>query len=172
MEKHDFRWLPFAYWLKKMIFKLLVEAGYREEDAIRYLEVDKHIPLDRIPGMPTSRYLMQTLATEWGRNIVHVNLWAGLWENFARAWSRSGVSIVADDMRFPNEAEAIRLLGGKLWRVERPGAIITEDAKHMSEGRLNSLTFNRLINNDGDVRDLYCKVEKCLKFTRTGVLEV
>lgn len=172
VRKHEFRHLPFARLIKRMLFTFLIEHGYREEDAIRFMESEKEVCLDRVYGTPTTRYLLQTLGTEWGRNAVHPEIWLAEWESKARVWSRSGVDVVADDLRFPNEVEAIWRLGGKVWRIERPGSAIPECAGHASEGRLNAIRFDRVINNDADVKELYRKVEKCLKFTRTGILEV
>lgn len=172
VNKYGFRHLPFARLIKQMVFTLLVQHGYRDEDAIRYIEVDKEVCLDRLHGAPTARYLLQTLGTDWGRHQVHNDFWTSEWECKAGVWSRSGVSVVADDLRFPNEMEALKRLGGKSWRVERPGSVIPKSASHESEGRLSLMTFDRLINNEGCVKELYKKVDKALKYTRTGVLEL
>jgi hypothetical protein len=172
VNKHGFRHLPFARLIKQMIFTLLIQHGYRDEDAIRYIEIDKEVPLNRLYGMPTARFLMQTLGTDWGRNQVHVDFWVAEWEAKASVWSRTGVSVITDDMRFPNEMEAVKRLGGKTWRVERPGAIPPVSAGHVSEGCLSAMEFDRVISNAGCVTELYRKVDKALKYTRTGVLEL
>lgn len=172
VKKHGFRSLPFARLIKKMVFALLVQHGYRDEDAVKYIEIDKEVPLNRVHGMPTARFLMQTLGTDWGRNQVHADFWLAEWECKASVWSRTGQGIVADDMRFPNEMEAVKRLCGKTWRVERPSSEIPKSAGHESEGRLSTITFDRVINNAGCVTELYRKVDKALKYTRTGVLEL
>ena len=40
----------------------------------------------------------------------------------ARSWMGQ-VDVAFDDVRFPNEAEMIRRLGGELWLVDRPGVV-------------------------------------------------
>jgi hypothetical protein len=164
---HEFRYLPFSRVLKKMVYTLLIEHGYTHETAISYIEVDKSVPISGIAGSPTARELLQTLGTEWGRNMISTNLWLAEWETKARVWSRSGVSVVADDLRFPNEIEAVNRLGGWTWRVERPDMPEDPCHRHSSEGNLDSLHFDRVFNNDGTIGDLRAKVKQGLKYTRS-----
>lgn len=165
VEHHGYRHLPFARIIKRMAMTFLVECGYPEPIAADYINVNKEVPLERVPGMPTARYLMQTLGTQWGRHEVSPNLWVDEWECKARVWSRSGVPVVADDMRFPNEVEAIKRLGGKIWRIERPNTQFDPEVlRHASEGGLASLTFDRVINNDKGVKELYKKVDAAVSY--------
>jgi hypothetical protein len=60
--------------------------------------------------------------------------------------------VVVDDVRFPNEAQLIKSMGGQLWRIERPG--LTDATGHSSEGGLADWEFDRVIVNDGTVEDL------------------
>lgn len=63
---------------------------------------------------------------------------------------------VITDVRFPNEADAVRERGGQVWRVERPGTGPAND--HQSETALNDYPFDRIILNDGTLQDLRAKV--------------
>lgn len=169
IERRGFREVKFAYVLKKMAKTFLISFGYTDQEAERYIEVDKHLPLQRIPGMPTSRWIQQSLGTDWGRHLIHPELWVMRWEMTARTWSRSGVGVVADDLRFPNEVESVRRLGGSTWRVERPDVKISPEVlEHASEGRLNEHKFNRVIVNDGSIEDLYKAIDKALPRTGGG----
>jgi CRP/FNR family transcriptional regulator len=58
---------------------------------------------------------MQTLGTEWGRQCMDADIWVRAWA--ARAALLT--SAVADDVRFQNEADMIRNLGGVIIRVMR-----------------------------------------------------
>lgn len=69
----------------------------------------------------TPRQAMQTLGAEWGRDLIHTNLWISAWRAAVDRLPE-GMPVVVDDLRFPNEAEAVRALGGILVRVFRPGA--------------------------------------------------
>jgi hypothetical protein len=62
------------------------------------------------------RRLLQLLGTEVGRKCIHPDVWVRLWLEDA---AESGGHVVADDVRFGNEAQAIRDLGGVIVRVRR-----------------------------------------------------
>ncbi len=79
----------------------------------------------------TPRFVLQFLGTEVGRGI-HEMTWIWVWERNFLGYTLSDENIVVDDMRFPNEAEAIRKLGGKILRVHKWGAPANLDS-HSSE---------------------------------------
>lgn len=56
------------------------------------------------------------------------------------------------DLRYPNEAERVRALGGKVWEVVRPGQV---SDGHDSEQTLDRALVDRTILNAGDLTDLY-----------------
>ena len=102
-------------------------------------------------GGKTPRYAMQTLGTEWGRDMIHKDLWAMAWKN-TRPGNRD---IVVDDLRFPNEIEVLRSLNGLVIKVERPGQEHTQ--AHESEA--HELPYDFILENDGTIEDLYRKIE-------------
>lgn len=75
----------------------------------------KEVDCPLIGGM-TPRYAMQTLGTEWGRNLISNRLWVLDW---ARRTGAVLGPVVTDDLRFPNEQEAIRHLGGFVLMIDR-----------------------------------------------------
>lgn len=118
-------------------------------------EVDgdqKEVPSDLLCGI-TPRTAMQTLGTEWGRNCIHPGLWVNAWKHSIAGKAK----VVVDDCRFPNEAEAVRELGGAIWRVERPGVGASE---HASESQ--QLPMDTLLYNEGDLDILATKVREAL----------
>ena len=50
------------------------------------------------------RQLMQTLGTEWGRELVHPDIWIRRAERLLANYRRISASVVITDVRFPNEA--------------------------------------------------------------------
>lgn len=82
----------------------------------------------------TARYLLQTLGTEWGRNMVDQNIWIKLLRvRLIDHLTDSAVTpLVVDDLRFDNEAEMIRELGGEVWQLDRRNFTASND-KHVSE---------------------------------------
>lgn len=60
------------------------------------------------------------------------------------------------DLRYPNEAERVLALGGKVWEIVRPGQ---ESDGHASEIPLPRELVSLTLNNDGTLEDLETKVE-------------
>lgn len=103
------------------------------------------------------RPLMQRFGTEVGRSMFGENFWVDL------ALSRipDGSKVVFADVRFPNEANAIRDLGGEIWRVERDGVVPAN--AHISERALDGYMFDSIIPNTGTLEDLYKVVDALIK---------
>ena len=116
----------------------------------------KERPLAGFGASP--RELLQTLGTEWGRQMICHDLWLRVaywrWEQAAAA----GLGlIVVPDVRFANEARQIRSEGGEVWLIHRPG--VEPVAAHSSEAGLPLKLIDRLIVNDGTVDQLRERVE-------------
>ena len=106
----------------------------------------------RLLGGMTPRHAMQTLGTEWGRKCINENLWVNVWREsacYALEYGASGV--VCDDVRFANEADAVRRIGGEIWGVSRDGVL---PGTHSSETELAQIAPDVLIRNGGTVEDL------------------
>ncbi|AOR76540.1 hypothetical protein BES08_07120 [Novosphingobium resinovorum] len=104
-----------------------------------------------VPGV-TSRRLQQTLGTEWGREKIHTNLWVMIAIDEADLSRADGIHVVIDDMRFPNEFEAVEAADGESRRIVRPGFAVTGGA-HASEGQLDLIQMPEIWNT-GTVEDL------------------
>ena len=146
LEEEGFVRLPLAEPVKQMAAALLQGLGMEPEQVHNHLYVDRAalIPVLDVSG----RHLLQTLGTEWGRQQIHPKIWIKHWQRRAEICRAGGQRIVVDDVRFPDEADAIRQLGGQVWLVERPG--INYRGGHASEGGLSTYAgFSRsLINGD------------------------
>lgn len=108
----------------------------------------------------TPRYLMQTLGTEWGRSIKE-DFWV---QTLMREYQNMQAgpfkfNWIVSDVRFPNEAQAIRDAGGLLITITRQG-IPMEDT-HPSETALNSWDdWDYRIGNHGTLEQLKEEVIK------------
>jgi len=148
-DAHGFTRMRFAHNLKAM---LKVGLGLTDEQLDGR---DKMVPLDQFGGC-TPRHIMQTLGTEWGRRMVHSDIWTNAWR---RSASMVDGPIVVDDVRFPNEAAAIRAEGGILWRINRPGQPVGD---HVSERLLREIQTAQTLTNDVSLADLILKVDAAL----------
>lgn len=117
-----------------------------------------------LPGA-SPRKLAQTIGTEWGREIIHPDLWVILaqrWlaevEDINARWAerfggRGQVGgVVIADLRFENEAAWIRSAGGEVWHVQRPTKDVVRP--HKSEAGVAFTTSDVLVNNTGDLEFL------------------
>lgn len=148
LQDNGFRLLSFASTIKKMANVLLRDAGLSESLIIFANNNKEHI----LPVIGVSyRHLLQTLGTEWGRTLVHENLWIMIGRKMLK---KADGDVVFDDVRFVNEAALIRELGGVIIHIHRPGAD-AEDA-HVSENV--TLPSDHVIVNNGTLADLYRQV--------------
>jgi hypothetical protein len=105
-------------------------------------------------GNKSPRELLQSLGTDWGRDMVAQDVW--LQAAAARAVEPR---CVFTDMRFPNEAEWVLSEGGQVWRVERdvPGNLACKSA-HKSEAGIPDHLVSLVIDNSGTLGDLHAAV--------------
>ncbi len=101
---------------------------------------------DRFPEV---RRLLQVLGTEVGRNILGADVWVHAWRR--RVVALGSACIVAADVRFPNEADAIRQAGGEVWWIGRPGC---EPSGHASERSIGPGDCDAVVPNATTVDDL------------------
>ena len=97
---------------------------------------------------------MQTLGTEWGRDCIYPGIWTDLWVRGLVEFP----AIVCDDVRFPNEVEMIRKIGGVIVKIERPGAGTNINVGHPSEA-LHLIQPDACVSNDGTQEELFRNVD-------------
>jgi hypothetical protein len=95
---------------------------------------------------------MQTLGTEWGRDLIGPDLWVRAWKAALPAGD-----VTVDDCRFPNEVVAVEAEGGIVVRIERGVAAVA--ASHVSESNQYLLPSSYTIINDGTVHDLHRRLD-------------
>lgn len=146
-REHGFSRRPFAFYLKAMLHAIGIPT-----DILDGSIEDKAKPLACLNGH-TARHAMQTLGTEWGRKCMGENFWVDIWKTNMPNYGY----IVVDDVRFPNEVQAIHDLGGVIVKVVRPGLTLPKDA-HASE-QIDDLPWDFLFTNDGTIAELEMKAQ-------------
>lgn len=106
---------------------------------------------------PEIRRLLQRLGTEAGRQT----LWDSIWVDAALTGHPDDAKLVVTDCRFPNEAQAIKERGGRLWRISRPG--VGPANSHASETSLDDWEFDYRLRNNGDLNQLRQLVRRVYK---------
>ena len=98
----------------------------------------------------TPRHMMQILGTEWGREMIHGNIWV---EAFARM--NAGKQVVVPDVRFENEADLVREHGVLIHLVGRGGI----EGNHVSENAIEFKPGDIVIDNSRDLAWLHGQVD-------------
>lgn len=116
----------FADPIRKMLEAIGVPVAeiYREFGGAR-----KNEPLPKF-GNKSLRYLMQTLGTEWGRDLVSDSLWLDLTTERIKENTNNGLFTVITDLRFENEAQAVKKLGGVIVKIQKVCSSVTETENH------------------------------------------
>lgn len=103
----------------------------------------------------TPRYMMQTLGTQWGRNMIGDNTWVNA---FYHRYETA--SIIVSDVRYENEAQMVRD-NGVLIHIRNRGGI---DSDHDSEKLLDIHASDFIIDNSGELLDLYDSLSTFTQF--------
>lgn len=90
-------------------------AGETPEDRLIREQPDKFWS-NKMSKDFTPRYALQFLGTNLLRNQLYQNIWVDCLE---RKIMETDKNVVITDVRFPNEIDMIRNIGGEIWRVER-----------------------------------------------------
>lgn len=121
-------------------------------------EGDKEAPIAWIGK--SRRELMQTLGTEWGRQLIGEDIWIRALERNFTQWedaiAHCAGYLMITDVRFENEARWVRAHGGTIWLIRRPAAPLAR--AHSSEAGIPEELVSRVIDNDGTLPALHAKV--------------
>lgn len=130
--------LSFADPLKEMLRAIGVDCS---DDAKAVVSDDYGV---------TPRHMMQTLGTEWGRNLIDGDIWV---KAFARL--NAGKCVIVPDVRFENEAELVREHGVLIHLVGRGGI----EGNHVSENAIEFKPGDIVIDNSRDLAWLHAQVD-------------
>jgi len=173
-DVHGFRPIAFADPVKQIgmeIYGLTWQQCYGAE-------VEKEALIPRWGR--SARQILQHIGTEMGRG-VHPDTWARYTMDLIGRAARGEPYLVRSDaeqrfvsgepyagpwvitdVRFPNEADAVRSIGGPVWKVVRPSMGVSQDM-HASETSVDLILEDGTLTNDGSLEDLYNKVQSLLR---------
>src|SRR5690606_24306577 len=107
--------------------------------------------------------IVASLGTQWGRQIIHENLWVFPVRNWIDQCRASGANgcFIFDDLRFPSEYEMLKERGALFVRITRPEAFrragvtgMDAERRAYSEGLLEGHEFDICIDNCGSLEML------------------
>ena len=115
----------------------------------------------------TPRWFLQTLGTEFARNLVDQDFWVRAMRR-KLCYDLKGQDVVITDCRFPNEAELARNAPyhqGLVCEVNRPslGPIVDQ---HPSETAMVGYEWDHVLDNSGTIQALYSQVDELIRKAR------
>ena len=137
------------------IKRMLACVGLSHED----LYGDSKEEVNDILDGKTPRYAMQTLGTEWGRDLISSNIWVNIVKHDIL---KIKDDVVIDDCRFPNEVAMILSLGGVIVYIDRGG----KSGDHVSEREVKSLYKHYTVRNEGSLNDLHIPIKYVIVASR------
>ena len=163
----------FADRLKKSAAAAL---GY-QDDPIGFCDMLKshgnvRIVIENTPDLSQTRYLisltgrkfLQQYGTEAHRDIFGQDFWI---DAMALDQKLDEVLTVITDVRFPNEAKAIRSRGGMIWEIDASSRLGDRDT-HSSETVLPTEYVDRYLDNNGTFDDLRASVQDASSWLQVG----
>ena len=132
------------------------EWWYCVADDGSYIPYEQNLHKNKVVNLVklTPRKLLQLLGTECGRQIIHPNIWV----NSLFADYKKDSNWIITDVRFTNEAQAIKDKGGIIIRINRP--LYRLDDQHPSETALDNYNFDYVIENEGNIDELVQKIKQ------------
>jgi hypothetical protein len=154
---YDFQEIAFADPLKNALCKMLNIS--RDVFDTQFAGSAKELPLQ--PFGKSVREMLQTLGTDWARNMIHPDFWVmaarGRLDHIEQTLGRLTPGIVISDVRFENEAAMIRERGGHLLRIHRNDCQAVRE--HSSETGIAEWPTDIHIDNNGDLKHLKVQID-------------
>lgn len=161
VEHHNFIRISFADALKDLMHRMNPMIAFTSADGNTFYSgssslVDKYGWEMMKRSGTRSRYSTRAMLQRLGTAAREV-LGDDVWVETAMRQILPGGKYVFTDVRFPNEADAIRKLGGAVVRVVRQGYGPVND--HPSETALDAYKYDLLLRNDSTLELLYRTVD-------------
>ena len=174
IEEHGFTKVSLAGPLKFAVKSFLSAAGFRADEVQEMINGSRKETPIAILGNKSPREMMQTLGTDWGRNMVDENIWINQTEPYINDYIARGKSVVVDDIRFQNEVDMIRRCGGFIIYVDRAPDKSFWDlpanvTSHVSEGDVSWADADYVIQNDNTIDDLTRETDRALDFLSASI---
>lgn len=162
VEKYGFERISFADKLKESaaaIFNIDREKWEKlKNDKTSFVTVGYYNTESEYPGggevaTITVREFLQRYGTEAHREVFGDNFWIhAAFDKLYSTKSYLKYDYVITDVRFKNEANSIRMLGGKVIEIKRD---TKEQDNHISEAGIPTEMIDGVILNNGSLENLY-----------------
>lgn len=180
-EKFGFKRIGFADAVRDALLALnpiiyvshleIIELGLYTEEMYLFVSIEKNINFyrfsdiynalegdwEKLKKIQEVRKLLQRIGTDAGREIHGEDCWIDIAKRKVIAAEDTG--IIFTDVRFDNEADAVqRSPNGLVIEIVRPGHGAVNN--HISESGISGELVDFRIVNDGNIEDLYSKLDR------------
>jgi hypothetical protein len=144
VEDYGFTRIAFADKIRELLYEMnpIVDTHYHLKSL-----VDAY-GWDEVKRRPQVREMLQNIGVG-ARNLFGDMFWVYQAMNLLTS---ENPKIVVTDVRFLNEADTLKLNGGQVWRIKRPGVEAVND--HVSEHALDGYKVDMILKNEGTLDDL------------------
>jgi hypothetical protein len=147
--------------LKEMLRAMLTIQRVDKALIERYIEGDLKEQPSRHFGGASPRHAMQTLGTEWGRDLMCKDLWTNMMVDRVRDLTSKGYLVMLSDVRFQNELDFLKDFDCVTIRIERDQNRPVD--LHESERNIDKLDHDFVITNNGTLAGFHEKVRDAVK---------
>ena len=149
VNDYDFKSIAFADPIKEAM-KIAFDLNYEQLDGKLKEVVDERWGL-------SPRQLFQKFGTDFARNVIGQDVWIRRMK--IELSKMKNENIVVSDIRFPNEAIAVKEMGGYLIKICRKGFEVDENS-HISEKLIDKIDYDVLIENNDSMLIYHNNIQK------------
>lgn len=150
VEKYGYKRIAFADAIRNFLYEINPMVSCSPTGYLK--DLVNLVGWDNAKQETQVRRLLQDLGVA-ARNIIDPDIWV----ETALKNIDPNDRVVITDVRFTNEAEHLRSLGGQLWRVKRLGVEAVNS--HVSEHELDGYKVDQIFINNGTIEDLRLLVQ-------------
>lgn len=148
----------FAWKLKEVAYDLYGWAGVQPPIHYENCREDRDLPLSALGGIT-----VVDLWVKLGTDGIRDNVYERTWIDYLLKGNKDHIDVlIIPDVRFPDEAESIQELGGKLIRVDNPN-VPHRKGKSVDHKLAGWGNWYDVFVNCGDLRDLMNYAEQVSK---------
>jgi hypothetical protein len=156
VKTHGYTRIAFADAIRDFVYALnpLIKLN-KDSSTIFLVDLVNSLGWEKAKQEPNVREWLQNVGV-FAREILDPQVWV---VSAFRKVDRDAKTVITD-VRFENEAIAVKALFGQLWKVKRNG--VGPVNNHISETELEDYKPDQILKNDGSIEDLHKLIDSRL----------
>lgn len=157
VSKYNFKRIAFADKIRELLYEMDPPVPIGVSSELHVVGLQNYVDIfgwDEAKQHHVVRSMLQNLGVG-ARKLFHKEFW--IMQAFYNLEPKDQ-NYVITDVRFTNEADIIKRMGGTIWRITRPGVGAVNS--HISETELDSYQEDLTIVNEGSLEELELLVQQ------------